>query len=296
MKRVAITASTGMLGSMLYHTLRDRFDLVMLYRTQEKLALLQHAYGPLETHTVIQFDLQRLEADYTSGQAAEPFGKEARALMEAIGDVDAIINAAGVTKVYSGRDPRSTLFLNGALPYILSTIYGERLIHITTDCVYHGLSGASYDEHSPVHPNDLYGLSKAIGEPAATSLVLRSSFVGPEIADSTGLIEWLRSKKGQRVTGYNNHWWNGLTTKQLAESLAMIIENRSGFPATGLFHLFSTDMTKEAMLQALNIKYKLDVTIESVAATPAIDRRLASVHDFCRRLHIPSFSDMLERL
>jgi dTDP-4-dehydrorhamnose reductase len=293
MKRIAITASTGMLGSMLYRELKGRFSLVLLYHSKEKLALVERAYGPTGAHTAIQCDLMDLQSDYVSADSSAPIGPATRALVDAIGEVDAVINAAGVTKVYASQDPHATLFLNGALPHILSSIYGKRLIQITTDCVYRGLFGAPYNERSPKTPNDLYGLSKAIGEPETHSLVLRSSFIGPEIADFTGLLEWLRSKKGQRVSGYSNHWWNGLTTRQLAQTLGEIIDNRDRFPDTGLFHLFSTDITKAQMLQALNEKYNLHVTIEPVAATSAIDRRLTSIHDLCRDLHLPSFSQML---
>lgn len=297
MKRVALTACTGMLGSMLYKEFRNRFSLVLLYHSNEKLRLLEQAYGTITApHQAIQFDLLKLESDYVSGEPGQPMGKATRELAEQIGEVDAVINAAGVTKVYAPRDPHATLFLNGALPHILSSIYGSRLIQITTDCVFHGLSGAPYKENSPKVPNDLYGLSKAIGEPSETSLVLRSSFLGPEIADRTGLLEWLRSKKGSRVSGYTNHWWNGLTTKALSQTLATIIEQRDRFPQTGLFHLFSTEVTKEEILKQLNQKYALGVTIEPMQVTPAIDRRLGSVHDLCGRLEIPSFSQMLETL
>ncbi len=293
MKRVVITASTGMLGSMLYKELRNRFSLVVLYHSKEKLALLEHAYGPVRSHTAIRCDLLDLEADYVSGSSSEPIGRATRTLVNAIGDVDAVINAAGVTKVYAARDPHATVFLNGAFPHILSSVYGKRLIQITTDCVYHGLSGAPYNEQSQKTPNDLYGLSKAIGEPETHSLVLRSSFIGPEIADSTGLLEWLRSKRGQRVQGYTNHWWNGLTTKALAQTLATIIDSRDQFPATGLFHIFSTEVSKLEILERLNVNYNLNVTIEPVAASPAIDRRLATVHGLCGMLHLPSFSEMV---
>lgn len=296
MKRVAITASTGMLGSMLYRELKERFSLVLLYHSKEKLVILERAYGSIGRHTAIQCDLMELEADYVSGKSGEPVGKITRSLVDAIGDVDAVINCAGITKIYASRDPHATLFLNGALPHILSSIYGSRLIQITTDCVYHGLSGAPYSENSPKVPNDLYGLSKAIGEPFTHSLVLRSSFIGPEIADCTGLLEWLKNQRGKRVSGYTNHWWNGLTTRELAQLIATIIEQRDRFPSTGLFHLFSTDISKEEMLRALNDKYRLNITIDKVEASPAIDRRLGSIHDFCRDLRPPSFSDMVEAL
>lgn len=296
MKRVAITASTGMLGSMLYREFRNRFSLVMLYHSKEKLALLERAYGPLGTHTAIQCDFMDLEADYVVGRSSESMGRATRTLVDAIGNVDAIINAAGVTKVYASRDPHATLFLNGALPHILSSVYRERCIQITTDCVYHGLSGAPYTEAALKAPNDLYGLSKAIGEPQTHSLVLRSSFIGPEIVDCTGLLEWLRKQQGTQVQGYTNHWWNGLTTRALAQTLATIIEQRHRFPATGLFHLFSTEVTKEEILRRLNEKYQLDATIDPIEATPAIDRRLGSVFDLCQRLAISSFDDMVKAL
>ncbi len=40
MTTIAITAPTGMLGSMVYKTLKDRYNLVLVYHQQEKLAAL----------------------------------------------------------------------------------------------------------------------------------------------------------------------------------------------------------------------------------------------------------------
>ena len=280
---------------MVYHVLKDRHRLVLVCRDRAKLKLLQAAYGGVERHRTVISDLMELFEDYRAGFPTTSVGPNARKLVDAIGEVGAVINCAGVIKPYSAKDPLATLFMNGSIPHLLGAFYGEKLIQITTDCVFNGLTGAPYTERSPKTPNDLYGLSKSQGEPAGTSLVLRTSIVGPEIAGFVSLIEWLKQQGGAVVKGFTTHLWNGITTRQFGLICDELIRRRSDFPATGLYHLFSTDVTKFDMLNAFKKKYGLPVRIEP-AEPPRLDRRLGSVHDLHRRLNIPSFAEMVEQL
>ena len=81
--------------------------------------------------------------------------------------MDRVINAVGVTIPFALRDPAMTFFVDGALPHISAERFGERLIHITTDCVYNGKDSFPYDENSRKSPTDLYGLSNAWVSPQA---------------------------------------------------------------------------------------------------------------------------------
>lgn len=294
-KTIAITAPTGMLGSMVYNVLKDRYTLVLIFRDEEKLKVLDAAYGGVSSHKKVYFDLMDLAQDYMTGFPTATIGPKMREFREAVGEVDAFINCAGIIKPYSTKDPMTTLFINGALPHILSMTYRERLIQITTDCTYNGLEGAPYDERSLKTPNDLYGLSKSLGEPALYSLALRTSIIGPEIAGFVSLISWFRAQEGKTIKGFTNHFWNGITTREFGNICGKIIENRNAYPQTGLFHIFSTDVSKYDMLLKCKEKYKVNVTIEPVEAPP-VDRRLATVYDLCARLQIPSFDNMLQEL
>ncbi len=294
-KTVALLAPTGMLGSMLYKEFKDKYRLILVYRDPKKLAILNRSYGGIRKHKRVRYDLATLYDDYIDGFSTATIGQRAKKLISAIGKVDAVINCAGITKPHSLKDPVVTMFINGALPHVLSTIFGEKLIQITTDCAFSGVSGAPYDEDSPKTPNDLYGLSKSLGEPQG-SLVLRTSIFGPEIYGHTMLLDWFLGQEGKTVSGFTNHLWNGVTTKEFARVCDLIIRRRKSFPKAGLFHIFSTSVSKYDMLVAFRKKYGVKVTIQKTRAAYAVDRRLKTEYSLCKNLTIPSFARMLSEL
>jgi dTDP-4-dehydrorhamnose reductase len=296
MKKIALIAPTGMLGSYVYKVLKEKNDLVLVYREEEKIKQLNEVYGGVDKFKKVKFDMMDIYQDYLNGFGTGAVGPYFKKLIEEIGEVDGIINCAGIIKPYSTKDPMVTMFMNSCLPHILSNYYREKLIHITTDCAYNGLEGAPYDESSSKTPNDLYGLSKSIGEPSSFSLVLRTSIVGPEIMGFVSLIEWFKKQNGQKIKGFTNHLWNGITTKQFGIICDQIVNNREKFPQNGLFHIFANDVTKYEMLLAFKKKYPIDVEIEPVEYSVAVDRRLRSKLGLCSQLNIPTFDQMINDL
>lgn len=295
-KTVAILAPTGMLGSMVYNVLKDTYLLILVYKDKDKLEKLFKTYGKSNDITVIAFDLRDLYDDYVQGFPTAKISPNTKKLVDTIGKVDVVINCAGITKPHSLKNPLITYFINGSIPHILSNIYKERLIQITTDCVYDGTTGAPYKEDSLKLPNDLYGLSKSMGEPSELSLVLRTSIIGPEIDNFVLLIEWFKKQHGKTIPGFTNHIWNGITTKQFAIICDRIIQRRNDLPTHGLFHIFSTSLTKYETLKKLREKYKVNVRIKPTESQIPVDRRLATKFNICKTLHIPSFDEMLREL
>lgn len=295
MKTVAITAPTGMLGSMVYNVLKDKYKLVLVYRDEDKMKILDEAYGGVGKHKKVSFDLMNLYQDYVAGFPTSNIGPNTKKLVDAIGEIDAFINCAGIIKPHSLKDPITTMFINGAVPNILSAIYKDKLIQITTDCAYDGLVGAPYTEASPKTPNDLYGLSKSLGEPSQHSLVLRTSIIGPEVTGFVSLISWFKKQEGQTIKGFTNHLWNGITTKEFGNICDRIVSNRDAYPKTGLYHVFSNDVTKYDMVTKFKEKYGVNVTIEKAEPAP-VDRRMRSVYDLHKKLEIPSFNEMIDQL
>lgn len=287
-KTVAITAPTGMLGSMVYKIFKEKYNLVLLYRDERKLDLLYKTYGKEEKNKAIRLDL----IDIYQLTLESKFTKDY--LSEIIGPIDAIINCAGIIKPYATENPGLTSFINSAIPHILSDIYKEKLLQITTDCIFNGEEGAPYDETASSSANDLYGISKSLGEPSHQSLVLRTSIIGPEIHGFVSLISWLQRQKGI-VTGYTNHFWNGVTTKEFARICDEVISNRAMYPQRGIFHIFSSDVTKYQMLKILSEKYSLPTEVIPKEVTK-IDRRLRTKYSFNTRLDIPNFQRMIELL
>lgn len=294
-KTVAIFAPTGMLGNQVYAELKDNFNLILVYRDEQKLKLLHQAHGGVELCKQVKFDLEVLYEEYKLGFPQQHMLPSLKNLFAEIGEVDTVINCAGVIKPHSLKKPELTLFINGVIPHILSSFYKEKLIQITTDCAFSGIQGAPYSEVSEKTPNDLYGLSKSLGEPFKDSLVLRTSIIGPELGEGNSLIAWFLKQQGQTIKGFTNHFWNGITTKQFGQICKKIILNRNSFPKSGLFHIFSNSVSKYDMVVAFKEKYKIDVNIEKAEPAP-VDRRLATEFELCKQLEIPSFEQMVKEM
>ena len=295
MKTVAIIAPTGMLGSAVYAQLKDYYKLVLVLRDPKKLEELDRHYGGVSTHQSVVIDSDAIYQDYLHGFHTAVVSSSVKKLLDAIGPVDAVINCAGITNRYSAQKPLEAMFINGDLPHIFSYHYGSKLIHITTDCVYDGIKGAPYDETSPPNPTDIYGISKLLGEPKDHSLVFRTSIIGPEISGFVSLLEWVKQQEGKTIKGFTNHLWNGITTKEFGNICDKIISNRDAFPKSGVFHIFSNDVTKYEMVMKIKEKFGVNVNIGPEESSP-IDRRLGSIHDLCKKLKIPSFVEMVQQL
>lgn len=295
MAKIALIAPTGMLGSAVYGILHEQHDLILVLRDMDKLKLLDEAYGGVTKHRTVPFDIADIQQDFITGFPKSSTAPSVSKLIEQIGDVDVVVNCAGIIKPYSLKDPTVTFFVNGTFPHILAAAYGKKLIQITTDCAFSGIDGAPYTEESPKSTNDLYGLSKSIGEPADRSLVLRTSIIGPEIHSGVSLIAWVRGQEGKQAKGFTRHLWNGITTKQFGKIVHKIAVDRDRYPATGLFHIFGSDISKYDMVTSIAKKYGVNMTITPDDG-PVLDRRLATVKKLNDQLRTPSFQEMLAEL
>lgn len=292
MKKVLLLGANGMLGSAIYDVLKDKYNLVLTFRDLKERELLEAKYGGTEKHQTQQFDLQFVYQDYLSSKG-DP-GEYFNSFLRDIGQVDSVINAIGITIPFSLKEPALTFFINSAFPFILSNVFGSRLIHITTDCVFNGKEGAPYNEKSPKAPYDVYGFSKSLGEPT-NCLTLRTSIIGRELQGFTGLLEWFLHQQGQELKGFTNHFWNGITTKEFGKICDRIMENRKDYPESGIFHIFSNVVSKYDMLIKFKDKYNIDCIIKPDDG-PKLDRTLSTIYPLCSQLKIPSFDEMLREL
>jgi dTDP-4-dehydrorhamnose reductase len=292
MKRVLLLGATGMLGSAVYDVLNKKYDLILGVRDLGKVALLEKAYGGTDQHRALPFDAAPIYQDYVDKKGSP--GDYMTEFLRQAGEVECVINAVGVTIPFVLRDAALTFFINGALPHILAHIFGEKLIHITTDCVYDGKRGFPYDENSSKSPIDIYGLSKSLGEPS-DCLTIRTSIIGRELCGMTGLLEWFLQQSGKTILGFAEHYWNGITTKQFGKLCDQIMESPEAFPQRGIYHVFSTVVSKYEMLLAFQDKYGTPCTIEADHSN-RLNRTLTSVKELNRMLKVPSFAEMLDAL
>lgn len=187
----------------------------------------------------------------------------------------AVINAAGVIKQRpAAADLLTMIETNSMLPHRLAratAARGIRLIHVSSDCVFSGHRG-QYREDDLTDAIDAYGRSKALGEPVGEgSLSLRTSIIGPEIGTAFGLLEWIRSRRGQSADGYRKVIFPGLPTIRLARVIETVLDQHPAL--SGLYHVATAPISKHDLLHLINDRYLFGITIRPVDE-PVSDRSL----------------------
>lgn len=207
---------------------------------------------------------------------------------------DLIINCIGLLVDKSNNDPKNAILTNSYLPHFLASIsdkYGFQMIHISTDCVFSGKDG-NYDENSMKDAIDIYGISKGLGEVNSEKhLTIRTSIIGPELKEqSEGLFEWLMSKKGKLIDGYNMSMWSGVTTLVLSRAIVYCIKKN----IRGLLHISRDKISKYDLLCLINEIFNLNIEINDVEGKKS-DKSLLSIrNDF--KFDVPSYSDMIREM
>jgi dTDP-4-dehydrorhamnose reductase len=139
-----------------------------------------------------------------------------------------------------------------------------RLIHTSTDGVF-GTAGPYFESDAP-DAKDLYGRSKALGEPEG-AMTLRASIVG--LGGRHSLLEWVcqQAQAGERVRGYTSCFWNGITAIEYARCCDQIMK---GLWRPGVFQLFSDHVVSKFQLirqfieiAALVVELEEDDTVQS---------------------------------
>jgi dTDP-4-dehydrorhamnose reductase len=198
--------------------------------------------------------------------------------------IDFVVNCIGIIKPYiNDEDPKQTetaFEINGAFPNRLqswASRRGAKVIQIATDCVFSGSNG-NYLETNEHDALDVYGKSKSLGEAKGASMMhLRVSIIGPEVGRNSSLLEWVRNQpKNSEITGYTDHFWNGITSMHFAKIARGIIENDL-FEA-GVFHVLPQDSTTKCELVALIAKYlgRKDLKVNPRGTGDNINRTLAT--------------------
>lgn len=180
-----------------------------------------------------------------------------------IANPDVVINAIGIVKQLGASITADNMrAINTNFPKLLENICitkGIRLIHFSTDCVFSGNRG-NYLERDIPDPIDLYGVTKLDGEVSgAGCTTIRTSFIGHEVRNHLSLLEWAISQKGQKINGYTEAFFSGLTTIELRRLLWQIIE--SGEHYRGIWHMASHRINKFDLLTYINKAFDLHLEI-----------------------------------
>jgi dTDP-4-dehydrorhamnose reductase len=191
---------------------------------------------------------------------------------------DVIINCMGTIKPRVDQlGDLNAILVNSVFPRLLSNVCeqsGYKLIHPTTDCVYSGEKG-QYSENDKYDVSDVYGMSKAIGEPTNCT-VIRTSIIGEEVNQGRSLVEWVKSNRDNEVYGFTNHKWNGVTCLEFAKICKKIIEGNMFW--LGTKHLFSNVVTKQQLVEIISSVYDLNITVNPKETEIQCDRSLTTLY------------------
>lgn len=175
---------------------------------------------------------------------------------------DIIVNCIGLVKqLADAKDPLLAIPVNALLPHRLvrlCALFGARLIHVSTDCVFSGSRGL-YAEHDLPDAADLYGRSKLLGEvDYPNAITLRTSIIGHELDGVHSLIEWFLAQEGS-VKGYKKAIFSGLPTVELARVMRDVVIPRPDL--RGLYHVASEPISKYDLLHLVAEAYAKEIEI-----------------------------------
>jgi len=228
---ILLFGSTGMLGRYVYYNLKNDYNVICIKRDK--------------------FDIENddwYNLDYL--------------ISDNLKENDIIINCAGIIpQKYKNDNFKTYIRVNTLFPHKLDEISKKhkcKFIHITTDCVFDGSKGnySINDNHSA---NDIYGISKSQGEPEDATII-RTSIIGEELYGKKSLIEWVKGNKNNKINGFTNHYWNGVTCFTLSKIIKKVIDENIFWK--GVKHIHSPNIvTKYDLCCYINEIYNLNIEI-----------------------------------
>lgn len=257
--KVLILGGDGMLGHELFFQLRQRHETRVTLR--QTIAAYSNYRLFERANTFDGIDVRTPDAVEQVLRDYKP---------------QAVINAVGIVKQRpESEEAIASIQVNSLLPHRLALAckaLGAQLVHLSTDCVFSGKRG-SYRESDLPDPVDVYGRSKLLGEVTGEgAITLRTSMIGRGLNRKSSLIDWFLAQRGP-IQGYRNAIFSGLTTRELARVIGMVIEKHP--QASGLYHLSAAPISKLDLLTKLRSRLGSGPEIEP-AEEPHIDRSLDS--------------------
>jgi dTDP-4-dehydrorhamnose reductase len=152
-------------------------------------------------------------------------------------------------------DPMRSILVHSVLPRRLLDLCGSsgaRLIQIGSDGVFSGMRGGYTEDDTP-DANDIYGISKLLGEVAAPhAITLRTSIIGHELQSGSGLLEWFLSQQDQ-CRCYTRAIFSGFPTIVLADLIRDVVIPRPDLH--GIYHVATSAISKFDLLQLVARRY-----------------------------------------
>lgn len=278
-KRVLVIGATGLLGNAVFRLLLERnFDAFGTTRRNDA----KHLFCPeVADRLITSGSLEDLNALAAVLDRCAP---------------DAIVNCAAVGRP-SPADPMRSIAVYATLPQRLAYLCrqrGSRLIQISSDGVFSGRGRGNYSETDVPDAQDVYGVAKLLGEVAGSSSVtLRLSMIGHELAAGNGLLEWFLSQR-ETCRSYRRAIFSGPTTVEIAKVIRDVILPRDDLQ--GVYHIAARQISKYDLLRYIAASYGKDITLipdDSVE----INRSLSSERFHAATGYIaPSWPEMIDEM
>lgn len=206
---------------------------------------------------------------------------------------DIIINCIGILNDKSDKDIVYTKMINTILPKSLETYYQDtdtKIIHLSTNCVFKGSNGP-YSEYDNKDATDTYGISKSLGEiDNDKDLTIRTSIIGPELKYGKGLFDWFM-RQSEEILGYNQEYWSGVTTLELAHIIDKMIEQN----IVGIYNLSPREkISKYNLLNLFKEIFKKDIIIKEDNQRKVDKSLITKRNDF--EYHFNDYYKMIENM
>lgn len=273
----------------------NKINNIIVFGSNGMLGNYLYKYFNIKNYNVTGITRKEFDVNADSITKLESF------LKEKLNSNSCVINCIGIIpqrRLPSNNESSLYFIINSIFPLVLEKIcikYNCHFIHASTDCVYNGLmNNEKYNENDIPNEENVYGLSKFIGEPLR-STVIRSSIIGEEKYNKHSFLEWVRNSKTvniNEINGFNNHYWNGVTCLQYCKIVEKIITSNLFWK--GIRHIYSPDKkSKYELCCIINEVYKLDLKINSISTSKAIDKTLFSVFKINEKFEIPCIKEQI---
>jgi dTDP-4-dehydrorhamnose reductase len=280
--RVLVLGADGMLGHRLLKTLSTRAEIAGTLREENFVESLQSA---LKLKGLKLFAGVTCEQPQSVKKIFSQFRPEV------------VINCIGWVKQRTQSETLDILRVNAVFPQQLAQWSEElsfRLVQLSTDCVFSGKKG-NYTENDIADAEDLYGVSKYLGEVRDSSrvLTLRTSIIGLELKNKKSLVEWFLSSRVP-VSGFEKAVFSGLSTSALSEIIWNVLKEQQTL--SGLYHVSAPSISKYELL--LRIKNEIQFKIEVIQDQKLVIDRSLDSDRFFRETNIqkPNWDAMITDL
>ncbi|WP_333865751.1 SDR family oxidoreductase [Sphingobacterium sp.] len=231
MKKVLVTGSNGFLGQKVVDLLakKEQYDVIAISK------------GPNRNPNQVNYAF--FQVDLSDRTKLTDFLAEHT--------FDAIVHTAAVTSVEACEaDQVACQILNvGLVEYLASycKAHQTQLIHLSTDFVFDGKKGTTYNELDAANPQSEYGKSKYASEQVLVQsnchyAILRTILVYGINADPnrSNLVLWAKSKlsKNEPIKVVNDQWRMPTFVDDLAYACQLAIDRE----AQGIFHISGSEL------------------------------------------------------